>query len=137
MSYAITAIRDIIAADVTVQSLVGNRITIDFVPEDSQKPALMLYTVSETSEDCLSGFIGFENARIRVEAYGESRKQADDAHSAARNAINGIRGVYSGTWIKGVAQSTGRAYLVDKPNDGTDRWQFRTIQSFEVTYNSF
>ena len=133
----VTAVRSIIADDSTVQSLAGNRIHVDFIPEDSTMPAALLYVISEQSEDCLDGFVGFETAKIRVECYGESRSQADALHAAARASLNGERGVYSGTFIKGIGQDTGRAYLVDKPNDGTDHWLFRTIQTFEVSYNSF
>ncbi len=132
-----TAVRHIIATDATVQSLASNRVAVDFIPEDSTMPALLLYIISEESEDCLSGFVGFETAKIRVECYGESRSQADALHAAARAALNGERGVYSNTFIKGIGQATGRSYLVDKPNDGTDHWLFRTIQTFEVSYNSF
>ncbi len=105
--------------------------------EDTEMPSLLLYIASETSEDCLDGFVGFENARIRIESYGENRSQADSLHAAARSALNGVRGMHSRTMIKGISQNTGRAYLVDRPNDGTDSWLFRTIQTFEVTYNSF
>ena len=132
-----TAVRQIIADDATVTSLAGNRVTVDFIPEDSVMPALLLYIVSESAEDCLSGFVGFETAKIRVECYGETRSQADALHAAARAALNGERGVYSNTFIKGIGQDTGRVYLVDKPNDGTDHWLFRTIQTFEISYNSF
>ena len=132
-----TSIRSIIAADATVQSIAGTRVSVDVIHQDSVMPALLLYIVSESSQDCLDGFVGFESARIRIECYGETRSQADALHAAARASLNGTLGLHYGTMIKGIGQSTGRAYLVDRPNDGTDSWLFRTIQTFEVNYNSF
>jgi hypothetical protein len=131
------AVRSIIAADASVIALAGNRVCVDFIPEDSTMPAALLYIASEKAEDCLSGFVGFETANVRLECYGETRKQADDLHAAARASLNGKRGTYNGTRIKSISQATGRMYLVDKPNDGTDHWLFRTVQAFEVSYNSF
>lgn len=131
------SIRSIIANDSAVIALAGNRICVDFIPEDSILPAALLYISTETAYDCFDGFVGFDVARIRVEAYGNSRSDADALHGAIRGSLNGVTGEHYGTMIKGIGQNTGRAYLIDRPNDGTDSWLFRTIQTFEVTYNSF
>lgn len=130
-------IRGIIAADPDVIALAGGRICVDFIPEDSIMPSALLYIISEKSEDCLSGFVGFETAKIRTECYGQTRQEADALHKALRGSLNGVLGRYGDIVIKGIGQDTGRSYLVEKPNDGTDNWLFRTIQTFEVTYNSF
>ena len=136
MSVAVS-IRGVIAASADVIALAGNRICVDFIPEDSVMPAALLYIIHEESFDCLSGFVGLENAKIRVECYGETRGQSDELHKAIRSSLNGLLGMHYGTMIKGVSQASGRIYLVDRPNDGTDNWLFKTIQTFEVTYNSF
>lgn len=136
MSIAVS-IRGVIAASTDVQLIAGNRICVDFVPEDSIMPAALLYIIHEEAFDCLGGFVGLERAKIRVECYGETRGQSDGLHKAIRSSLNGLIGEHYGTMIKGVGQASGRIYLVDKPNDGTDDWLFKTIQTFEVTYNSF
>lgn len=118
-------------------SVVGSRVYADVMPEDVEKPAILLYVTSENAEDCLGGFVGYEVARVRVEAYGNSRSMADGALEQARQSLNGYTGVAVTLPIKGVSQATGKIDLVDKPNDGTDRWLFRTVQNFLVTYNSF
>ena len=133
----LTAIIYTIKNDPAVQALVNTRVYGDFVPEDCQKPAIVVYVSSETSEDCLDGFTGFETATIRVEGYGRTRSEADAALHAARMSLNGLFGVVQGIPIKGVSQNTGAIHLIDKPNDGTDRWQFRSVRSFDVSYNSF
>ena len=137
MSNVLPAVVSILKADASLGALVGSRIYGDFMPEDIQKPAVLAYITSEVAENCFDGFVGFENARVRVEAYGLTRESADDVIEAARQSLNGILGTYSGVPIKGVAQATGKIHLVDIPNDGTDRWQFRTAQSFEIAYNTF
>lgn len=137
MSNVLPAVVEILKSDATLTALVGARIYGDFMPEDIQKPAVLAYITSETAENCFDGFIGFENARVRLEAYGLTRDSADEVMEAARQSLNGVLGTYAGTPIKGVAQATGKIHLVDIPNDGTDRWQFRTAQSFEIAYNTF
>ena len=137
MSNVLPAVVEILKADATLTALVGARVYGDFMPEDIQKPAVLAYITSETAENCFDGFVGFENARVRLEAYGLTRDSADEVMEAARQSLNGVLGTYAGIPIKGVAQATGKIHLVDIPNDGTDRWQFRTAQSFEISYNTF
>lgn len=134
---ALTAVAWKIKNDAATVALVGSRVFIDVLPQDTQKPAILVYVSTETSEDCLSGFVGFEMCTLRVEAYGRSREEADAAVQAARLSLNGLIGVVNGVHIRGVGQNTGVIHLVDKPNDGTDRWQYRSVQSFDVSYNSF
>ena len=123
--------------DATVQGLVGARVHADVLPEDSPKPALLAYVSTETAEDCLTGFIGFDTATIRVESTGLTRKSANETLQAARMSLNGLQGIVQGVPIQGVSQSTGIFHLSDKPNDATDRWQFRSVQSFDISYHSF
>ena len=137
MSNILPAVVSILKSDAGVTALVGSKVYGDFMPEDVQKPALLAYITSEVAENCFDGFVGFENARVRVEAYGLTSESADEVAESARNALNGLIGTYYGTPIKGVSQATGKIHLVDIPNDGTDRWQFRTAQSFEIAYNTF
>lgn len=134
---ALSAVLFTIRNDATVTGLVGTRVYPDFLPEDSQKPAVIAYVSTEVSENVIDGFLGFETATIRVEAYGRSRSEADGVIQAARMSLNGMFGVVNGTPIKSLSQNTGILHLIDKPNDGTDRWQFRSVQSFDVSYNSF
>ncbi len=137
MSNILPAIVAIFKADATLTSIVGDRIFGDFMPEDTQKPSLLVFITSEVSENCLAGFVGFEDARVRVEAYGLTRESSDAVAEAARMSLNGKLGVYSGVPIKCISQATGKLHLVDIPIDGSDRWQFRTAQSFEISYNTF
>lgn len=120
-----------------VTDLIGQRLHTDVINQDSQRPAALMYVVTERAENCLNGFVGFETATVRIEAYGRSRLEADLVMQAIKESLNGLIGVVSGTPIRGISQNTGIIHLVDKPNDGTDQWQFRSVQSFDVSYNSF
>jgi hypothetical protein len=125
-------------ADAGVSALVGSRVYADFVPEDVEKPCVYMYITSEDSTDSIIGMINFDEARVRIEAVGTSRESADNVSQAVRVALNNLLSTsYSGTDIQGISQATGKIHLVDIPNDGTDRWQFRTSQSFLITYHPF
>ena len=125
-------------ADAGVTALVGQRVYGDFAPEDVQKPCIYMYITSEDAEDCLDGMVDFADARLRIECVGTSRESADVTCNAVRVALNALLQTnYAGTSIQGISQATGKVHLVDIPNDGTDRWQFRTSQSFNITYHPF
>ena len=125
-------------ADAGVTALVGQRVYGDFAPEDVKKPCIYMYITSEDAEDCLDGMVDFADARLRIECVGTSRESADVTCNAVRTALNALLQTnYAGTSIQGISQATGKVHLVDIPNDGTDRWQFRTSQSFNITYHPF
>ena len=127
-----------VKADATVFSISGGRIFADFVPEDTQKPAAILYTTFEEPFDCLDSFTSMSIATVRFESYGDTREQADDLATAIEDALNGYRGKISGDtiFVNGVKRQTGKIHLVDIPNDGTDNWQFRSVQSFDISYTT-
>ncbi len=121
-----------------VTDLVGSRVYADFAPEDSQKPCIFMYITSEDPLDSIVGFLDFSEARLRIECVGTSREDADNVSDAVRNALNDLLASgYPNSSIQGISQATGKIHLVDIPNDGTDRWQFRTSQSFSITYHPF
>ena len=138
MSDVIPQLITSLKANSSVTALVGSRVYADFAPEDVQKPCVYMYITSEDAEDCLEGMVNFADARVRIECVGTSRESADSVCNAVRTALNGLlQAGYPNTTIQGISQATGKLHLVDIPNDGTDRWQFRTSQSFNVTYHPF
>ena len=122
--------------DATVLSVSGGRVFADYIPEGSDKPSAILYTTYEDAYDCLTEFFPIATATVRFESYGESREQANDLADAIEDSLNGYRGRISGDdiFVNGVKRQTGKIHLVDIPHDGTDNWQFRTVQSFDVSY---
>jgi len=130
------AMRSILLGSPDVVSKVGNRIYPDYLQEDSQLPALLLWTISATPFDCMDGGMGFEKGRVRLEAYAETRQEADQLWLAANKALSKDlkRGVHAGVLVDGITQSTGVFHMADRPVDGSDRWRYRSIQTFEITY---
>jgi hypothetical protein len=127
-----------VKADATVNTVSGGRVFADYIPENSDKPAAILYTTFEEPFDCLDSFTPMSIATVRFESYGDTREQADDLASAIEDALNGYRGKLSGDaiFVNGVKRQTGKIHLVDIPNDGTDNWQFRSVQSFDISYTT-
>lgn len=121
-----------------VNTLSGGRVFADYVPEGSSKPSVILYTTFEEPFDCLDSFTSMSIATVRFESYGDTREQADDLAGAIEDALDGYRGKITDDtiFINGVKRQTGKIHLVDIPNDGTDNWQFRSVQSFDISYTT-
>ena len=119
-----------------VHDLCSGRVYADFIPEGSAKPAAILFSTYEEPFDCLVEFMPISIATVRFEAYGETREEANDLSEAIEQSLRGYTGQLAGddVFINGVSRQTGQIHLVDIPHDGTDNWQFRTAQSFEVSY---
>lgn len=119
-----------------VNGLCSGRVYADFVPEGSLKPAAIVYSTYEEPFDCLVDFLPTSIATVRFESYGDTRQQANDLSEAIEESLNGYYGEIAGDgiYIHGVSRQTGQIHLVDIPNDASDNWQFRTAQSFEISY---
>lgn len=130
------AVRDILINSPEVSSLVGDRIYPDYLKQDTQMPSCVLWTISANAYDCFDGGMGFEKGRIRFESVAHTRQQADQIWLAANKALTKElkRGVHAGVLVDGITQSTGVFHMADRPADGSDRWLYRSIQTFEITY---
>ena len=136
MPNVIPTLISIVKSSQKVNGLCSGRIFADFVPEDSPKPAAIIYSTYEEPFDCLEEFLPISIATVRFEAYGETREQSNDLSEAIEESLNGYYGEIFGDeiYIHGVSRQTGQIHLVDIPQDASDNWQFRTAQSFEVSY---
>lgn len=119
-----------------VKKLCSGRVYADFIPESTDMPAAILFATYEEAFDCLVEFMPISISTVRFEAYGDTREESNDLSEAIENALNSYYGQIAGDniYINGVSRQTGQIHLVDIPQDGTDNWQFRTVQSFEVSY---
>lgn len=133
------AIRAILASDSAIVAQVNNRIFPDYLPEDCQMPAIALWTVTATPFDCLGGGQGMEKGRIRVESFANTRAKADELWLLCNKALvkDIKRGEFGGVQVIALSQGTGSHHLADRPYDGTDKWMYRTIQSFDISYNLY
>lgn len=139
MATGIVAIRDILISNVDVSAIVLNRIYPDWLKQDTELPAICLWTVSSKSFDCMGGGLGMEANNVRVECIGNTRAVADDLWIQVNKALvkNNKHGVYGGVTVQSMTQSTGSYQIADRPVDGSDRWMYRTIQSFEIYYHLY
>jgi len=139
MPNVIAAVRTILLADPSVSISVGTRIYPGQFPEDTEKPAVCLWAVSSEAFDCLDGGIGMETPRIRVEVVSPSRETSDNIWLECNIALskNFTPGVYAGTFVRSIGQSGGHFHIEDRPYDGSGRWLYRTIQSYQVTYHLY
>ena len=123
-------------ADQRVHDLCSGRVYADFIPEGSARPAAILFSTYEEPFDSLEKFLPISIATVRFESYGDTRKQANELSEAIEQSLSTYLGQLAGddVFINGVSRQTGQIHLVDIPQDATDNWQFRTAQSFEVSY---
>lgn len=136
MSNVLPTLISITKNNTKVQSVCSGRIYADYIPEGSVKPSALLYATYEDAFDCLENFLPVAISTVRFESYGDTRQQANDLAEAIEESLNGYTGTIAGDTIHihGVSRQTGQIHLVDIPNDGTDNWQFRSVQSFDVSY---
>ena len=130
------AIRTILADNAEIIALCGNRVYPDYLAEDTQMPAIALWTVTGTAYDCMNGGLGFMRDRVRVEAFANTRGLADQIWLICNKALtqNPVRGNFGGVQVSAITQANGPHHLADRPYDGTDKWLYRTIQSFDISY---
>jgi hypothetical protein len=136
MATGVAAIRHMLVTDADVASVVGNRVYPDWLSQDTELPAICLWTVSSKSFGCMDGGLGMEANNIRVESIAQSRSEADELWLKVNKALTRTnkKGLYNGVMVQSLDQSTGSYNMADRPYDGSDRWIYRTIQSFEIYY---
>lgn len=139
MATGVVAIRDMLVSNVDVAGVVLNRIYPDWFKQDTELPAICLWTVSSKPFDCMEGSLGMEANNIRVECLGKTRSEADALWLKVNKALvqQNKHGVYGGVNVQSMTQSTGSYHIADRPYDGSDRWIYRTIQSFEIYYHLY
>ena len=120
----------------SVSGLATGGVHIDITPPEEYRPHLLFYITYEDTEDCLTHFMDFQSAAVRVEAIANSRAEAEALMRQCEKALDGWRGRHSGSsvFVNGVKRKTGKTQLVDTPQDGTDQWRFRTLMNFDVNY---
>jgi len=130
------AIRYILANDPDVSAVVGDRIYPDWLCQDAVMPAITLWAVSSTPFDTMSGGMGMEKSRVRVECISQSRANSDSLWLLVNKALSKVlhKGNYGGIQVCSISQGTGSYQMADRPYDGSDRWLYRTIQSFDINY---
>ena len=130
------AVRDLILSDSEIVALVGNRVSADRMPQGQPVPAIVFYGVSTIAFDCLGGAVGLDQTRLQFECYADTRQVAGQLANLLRVRLAGYRGVHTGVVFKGVEQSSGQAYALDRSETGSDTGRPFVRQDFTFTFNS-
>ena len=129
------AFRTLVLQSADVAAMVDSRVYTDQMPQTAKTPAVAFFVVTETANNCLDRGGYFDEATMQVESYGQTRIEADTLWKLVRNQIDGFVGLSAGIKLK-VSQSSGRYWMTDRPEEGSDFWRYGSVQDFTVFYAS-
>ena len=137
MSYDISsAVHLLISQQTEVTNLVGTNIFTDQIPQTASGPLIVIWTITETPFNQLSGALGMDQARIQFDAYGTSRPQANDIAWNIWVALDAFQGVVGGVQIKETSRASGVRSVADRVLGGSDQYRFIATQDILFTYCS-
>lgn len=99
MEQAITAL---LLADARVKAIGGNRLNWLRAPQKTPRPYGILSWISGRPDYHALGASGLVNARLQIDAYGETYKQASDLIEVILDLLSGFRGEFSGVRFNGI-----------------------------------
>ena len=129
-------VADLLASFTEITNIVGTRIATDRLPQAWTEPAIVFWVISETARDSFGGPIGFDAARVQVNAYDIGRAKANHLRLIVRDAIAGYSGTNAGAYVKGVTQESGLSMVTERVAEGTDNYRFAARQDFRFSYCS-
>lgn len=97
-------LRALLSADSGVSNIVGGRIGWGSVSQGSQTPYAVLWKISDTRDTNLNAPTTQRQARVQIDAYGATAKEADDLAEAISAVLHG----YSGGIFQGIFHDNAR-----------------------------
>lgn len=122
-------LRALLLANSGVSGLAGNRISWGSAAQGSPMPYAVLWKITDTREVNLRAPTGPYQARVQIDAYGETAKQADDLAEAISAVLHG----YSGGIFQGIFHDNARDGREGGSNEATRPFFVKT--DFMVHYN--
>lgn len=122
-------LRALLASASGVSSIAGNRIGWGSLPQKTPTPYAILHKISDTREVNLNAPTGPYQARVQIDAYGATAKEADDLAEAISDALHG----YSGGVFQAIFHDNARDGREGGTNESTR--PFYVKQDFMVQYN--
>lgn len=106
-------------------------------PQRVGLPAVVVSVVSGTPDYHLTGEIGDLAKIVEVDVHASTRRRANEIAELIRLAP--LSGYDGGTWdddtvIKAVLIVSDAREIDVPPSDGSDRWTYRTITDYRITY---
>jgi hypothetical protein len=135
MSDLSAAIYNILANNSDVSGQVATRVIPIALPQNSPIPAVTYWRVSGISINEINGSVsGLARARVTIESYHNSMKEANQLAEYVRLALINARGTYDGTKVRNCLVDTGPQHYTEPPSDGNSVLRYVTAQDFNFHY---
>lgn len=116
-------------ADAGVQALVNTRVFFAEAPQNPPIPFVLMTRVGTDHVHSLTGSSGLANARIQVDCYAKTQKEARAVATAVRAVLDGFRGDENDVNVQGVI-------LLDTMDGYEESPELRRVtQDYHVWYN--
>ncbi len=119
-----------------IAELVGTRVTIDYRPQDTNDPAIVVMRIDGGHEHMLTGSAGWARPMFHVMAFADSAVKANKLRDRMRTALNGFSGV--------VGETNFGAILIDDedhdyipPIDANDRGTYSRLLVCNVIHAEY
>ncbi len=127
----------LMAADTNITNFVSTRIYTDVLPQRATMPAITYFVVDSQPNEHLLGIADVTRALIQIDAFSDSRQQANEIADAIRLCLETMhRGDNDGQFINTISLTSGERHLIDDPEDGSDHRRYITSQDFTVFYRT-
>ena len=122
-------------ADTAVTAIVGNRIFADNPPQDTIKPSVEIYLISDDQESTIDRCtVEMGVMLVQVNCLGSSRSQAHDLSTKVRRGILHLTSDDQDQKIQDVNISSGSRWDVIRPLDGSDSYTYECQNDYNVPY---
>lgn len=102
MAEAEQALIDLLKADASVAAIVGTRIYFTQAPQTPVLPYAVMFRVDGPRVYGMEGASGLVAARVQIDIYSKTAKQARDVGRTIRQVLSGFRGEQSGVNLQAV-----------------------------------
>jgi len=94
-------LKDLLIADSNIAAIVGNRVRVGRLPQDSDFTTVVFRFVASEFATGVGGVNATQLRRVQVDCWGKTPKDADELAQAVHNLLDGYRGVLSeGTTVQ-------------------------------------
>ncbi len=120
-----------------VTAKVGDRIYVDYLPQDMLDDAIDMRISASRPNQSLSGETGLYQSIVTIDCYSMDKLKADEIAMAVLNAdLQMMHGEYGGIKIRGALVRGGIAHSEQGVSPGSDRWQYVASVSIEFSWLS-
>lgn len=130
------AIRKILVDDATISSIVGAKVSTDYLPQSTTPPAVVFHVIfGEVFNPVDDPLYSFTTSRVQFDCYGSNRSEANLLWLAVRSALlSATRTTVADIELKEISQDGGYRYLTDRAESGSQQYRFLTSQDFAFFY---